>query len=127
MATGDNFSLKKQRGNKSNPQQFFRLWIIVVVLELSAMALGIAFFLMVHGLIFGIAWFVPFWEPAHRIYSKVLNTQASEFVRAPIPWWRVILLIVKALLVLFFFYLGIKYLMEDGFLGQNIIYSILSS
>ena len=99
---------------------------IVMLLELSALILGIAFFMIVYSLIHGVLWFSPHWEPAHRIYCKVLKVQGSEFVRAPLSWKQATLLGIKLLYLLIFFAGGLYVLLAEGFLGQNFIYHFMT-
>ena len=99
---------------------------IVMLLELSALILGIAFFMIVFSLIHGVLLFSPHWEPAHRIYCKVLKVQGSEFVRAPLSWKQVALLGIKFLYLLIFLAGGLYALMAEGFLGQNFIYHFMT-
>ena len=127
MKTNDNPKLQKQDERIADTKQIFRLWVIVAILELVAIALGLAFFFIVHAIIFGAAWFALYWRPAYQIYTKVLNIQDSEFVTVPIPWWRTIILSVKAIIVIFFLYFGIKTLLTNGFLAQNLIYIFVTN
>ncbi len=98
-----------------------------IVVGFVSLAVGIAFFLISQGLILGILWFLLYWEPAYRVYVRLMQIPQAQFIRAPIPWWRAILLGMKVLLVLLFFSLGIRILITNGFLGQNLIYAILTS
>jgi hypothetical protein len=123
----NNTDLQKNISKLMNPNLLLRLIAITVILEFSSLALGFAFFLIVHGLIFGVLWFMFYWEPAYRIYTRILQLPPTQFVRAPIPWWRIGLLGVKAIIILFFLYLGMRILISNGFLGQNLIYAIFKS
>jgi ABC-type arginine transport system permease subunit len=119
--------LQKQDERIANTKQIVRLWVIVAILEIVAIALGLAFFFIVHAIIFGVAWFALYWRPAHQVYTKALNIQDNEFVRVPIPWWRTVILSVKAIIVIFFLYFGIKTLITNGFLAQNLIYIFVTN
>jgi hypothetical protein len=125
MAMKHSPELQEQLKRFTNPKHFFRMWVVFAVLEFSALALGIAFFLLVHGVIFGIIWFAFYWEPAYRIYTRVVNIESTRFIKLPLPWWRIILLCIKGLLVLLFFYIGVKVILDNGLLGQNLIYMFL--
>ena len=68
-----------------------------------------------------------YWRPAFIIYTKALNIQNLKFIRMPLPWWRIIILGVKGYIVVFIIYLGLKFIIDEGVLGQNLIYSIAIS
>jgi hypothetical protein len=40
----------------SDTRNFFRAWAVFAILEIGELILGIAFFIIIHGVIFGIAW-----------------------------------------------------------------------
>jgi hypothetical protein len=104
-----------------------RLIVIVLVLELGSLLLGVAFFLMVHGLIFAMLWLLPYWEPVYRIYACIFRLPQDQFARVPITWWRIILLGLKAIVVIYCLGAGLWILVTNGFLGQNFIYALLQS
>ncbi len=125
--TRGNTGLQEHISKLIDSKLFLRLMVTLAIVELGSLALGITFFLIAHGLIFGVLWFVLYWEPAYRVYVRLLRIPETQFTRAPIPWWRAIVLGVKALVVLSFLCLGIRILAANGFLGQNLIYAILTS
>jgi hypothetical protein len=125
--TDNKADLPKHDANLISSENLLRLIVIVLVLELGSLILGIAFFVMLHGLIFGIVWFIPYWEPAHRVYTSILHLPPNQFRRTPIPWWRAILLGIKAAIVLYCLYAGIWILITHGFLDQNFIHTLIQS
>jgi hypothetical protein len=118
--------LKEYVSKLTNPRLFLRGWLVLACLEFGALLLGIAFFIIIHGVIFGVAWLVPFWKPAFTAYTKALGIKDIDFIPLPIRWWQAIMLAIKMTVVLFFFYFGIKFLLTKGFLDQNFIYLICS-
>ena len=102
-----------------------RRCLVMAILELGAISLGIAFFIIIHGFLLGVSRFVFYWKPAFIIYTKVMNIKDVDFIRVPIPWWRAILLGIEACIALFFIYFGIKLLITHGILEQNLLYQII--
>ena len=110
----------------ADPKLLLRAMLVLAVLELGALLLGVAFFIIIQGLFLGVAWFFLYWKPAFAIFTKSLNIEDVEFMRLPIPWWRVILLGIKALIILFLICFGTQFLFTHGFLDQNLIYQLIS-
>ena len=111
-----------------DPRLFLRLWVIVSILLLISVALGYSFLIIMVGTVFGLLWFVGYWEPSYRILTKALciSDPNHEFMRAPLPWWRAIILIIKFAFVSFSIFIGFRILFTQGFLEQNLIYLIFS-
>jgi hypothetical protein len=107
---------------KLNPaNHLLRTMLVMVVYYIFALLLGIAFFIIALGFSLGVRWFFLYWEPAFRIYTKALKIQNVTFMKMPMPWWRVVILVLKACIVLWIVYIGAKILINDGFLAQNLI------
>jgi hypothetical protein len=110
----------------TNPRLLLRGWLVLACLEFGALLLGIAFFIIIHGVILGVAWLVPFWKPAFIAYTKALGVKDVGYITLPIRWWHAIMIVIRMTVVLFFFYFGIKFLLSKGFLDQSLIYLICS-
>ncbi|MFZ2098139.1 MAG: hypothetical protein WAV05_16010 [Anaerolineales bacterium] len=126
MAKGISPELQEYVSKLSNPRLFLRGWLVLAGLEFGALLLGFAFFVIIHGVIFGVAWLMLYWRPAFLAYTKAMGIRDVEFIKLPIRWWQAILLVIKIGFVLFFFYFGTNLLFIRGFLGQNLLYALLS-
>lgn len=111
------------------PRVLLRGMGLYLLLAFLSLSLGIAFFLITIGFVQLVLWFAFYWEPAYRIFVKVLNvpTLNRDFVRIPITWWRLVPLSLKAGFILFCFYYAFRILATQGFLNQNIIYWLITN
>ena len=50
-----------------------RLIGITLLLEVFSLLLGVAFFAMMHGLVFGILWLAPYWDFARKIVTRTVG------------------------------------------------------
>jgi hypothetical protein len=100
-----------------------RLMGIVLVVELAALMLGISFFLIAKGLVFGVLWLAPYWQPAGNILSKITQNAFPLPVATirKIAWHSAIILVVKIAVAVGIVALGLTVLFQRGFCGQNLI------
>lgn len=100
--------------------------MVATAILLFSLLLGVSFFLISQGLLFGVLWFAPNNEQAYKLLCILLNKQNQDvkFIRLPIPRYRYFILIIKAILILYAIYLGFCILVTNGFLQQNVIYMI---
>ena len=126
MKTGNSPEMHEYLSKLISFKVLIRGWLVLAILLLCAFLLGFAFVFILQGIFLGVLWFMLYWKPAFLIYTKALNIKDIEFVRFPIPWYRVIFLGIRAYLSIFIIYFGLKLLFIEGFLGQNLIYRILA-
>jgi len=106
------------------PRSFLRVAGIVFVIEIIALAFGIAFFIITSSLWLGLRWFSLYWQPAYfLLFIKLADIRdiPPELSKPDLPWYRIIILLIKAAIVLGIFYLGVNILIKQGFCGQSLI------
>lgn len=107
-----------------HPRVLLRVIASVLLVDLIALALGIAFLFIVHGLIFTLFFLARYWSPAYGVLTRLLgrHENAQVFTPLPITWWRIPLLIVNVGMRLALIVIGLWVLYSGGFWGQNLIY-----
>ena len=99
------------------------LYAAIVVISLF---LGMGFFFLLFSLVSVALWFADDWEPAHWMMLALLRLRPKSpgFYPRPRNLWRVILMVFKAVVILYCLYLGFS-ILHRGFFEQNIIYLLL--
>jgi hypothetical protein len=112
-------NLQKAEISKS----LLRLIGIMVLLDVSALVAGIAFFMIVHGALLGIRWSAPYWKFTRNIFVKASGFPETNILlnKNQITWWQGINLLLKAATVFAFLILGLWILVRNGFCEQNFI------
>lgn len=111
---------------KTHP--FYRTCFFIGLPVFISFFLGLAFILIVQGLVFGFLWLAPYWSVTYQLLRKKLyfpsvNLQVTNI---PITWWRIPLIGVKVLISFAMIYFGFKILFAQGFLQQNLLWLLFS-
>jgi hypothetical protein len=111
------------------PERLLRLMILYLAWVFFSLALGFAFFLINTSVAHFVFWFAPYYKPAERIFSWAAGISEPEdgLFHQHFSGWRIFAISVRAVLLSLIFVLGLQILVREGFLGQNLIYLILSS
>lgn len=117
--------MENKPNNLINALPIMNVLKVYLLLCFSSLLLGFSFFLIIEAMIHGVLWFAPYWKPAYLVIGKVIKAPEIQFPGLKITWWRVIVLILKAFIVLATFVFGLFTLKESGFLGQNLFYLLL--
>ena len=101
----------------------------VVLLDVLALILGWAFFLIVHGLMYSIIWLAPYWSYARKVFVKFtgLPDTIPLIAKNPLTCWSLVVFAIKAITLILFFILGLWGLFRNGFCGQNFICLAMSN
>ena len=124
----NNQALIDQWKKLRDPKIFLRFILISFAIHMFALALGFAFLIITLGFSYGFRSLIMYWEPAYRLFVKVLQMPDTdtEFIRAPLHWYRVIFLTIKLAFSLYIIYVAIYHiLLANGFLEQNLIYLLI--
>ena len=99
------------------------VFYVVIIFGLIPILLGIAFIFIGYSIFLGIGWSFLYWEPAYSLGIRFLKLpyDPQKFVRLHIPLYRVPILIVKASVVLYLMYWGLRILITQGFCGQSFL------
>jgi hypothetical protein len=119
MGTTEN---KPDQLHKSESPNRVLLIIKIVLLEIFAILAGVSFFMIVHGLLYGIYWTAPYWKFTRTLLVKVTGfSETHRFIKTQqITWQRAIFLFPKVIILLAFLVFGLWLLFHDGFCGQNL-------
>jgi hypothetical protein len=106
-----------------------RLLRTVLALTLFCLVLGTGFFLIFLGLIWIVLRLAPYWWPAYWFLARLSGIRdIPATIRPPVlPWWHLVLLLVRLVLGLLLIFFGVQLLVRQGFYGQNIIWSLVES
>lgn len=110
--------------SRNNSKYFLRLIIAFIFLLLLSSLLGIFFILIMQGLIFTSLHLAFFFQPAFALVSKLIGLDNSEitFVPHKPKWWESPIWIINTLIFSLPLIAGIWFLIQEGFLNQNLIY-----
>ena len=104
-------------------KSLLRLMGIIILLDASALAAGISFFMIIHGALLGIRWSAPYWKFTRNIFVKATGFPEKNILlnKNQIASRQGINLLFKAVTVVLFFILGAWILIRNGFCGQNLM------
>jgi hypothetical protein len=106
---------------------FWRLIAVdTLILLATLVVLGIAFMLIVQGILMALVRLAPVWPPAGRLIDGAThNPEGTPLFPTPITsTWGRILIAWPAVLWLGMSAIGVWILARDGFLPQNLIYQL---
>lgn len=95
---------------------------IVLLVEVSALLAGIAFFLIIHGLVFAVLFLAPYSAFVRRLFGKVFGSPFRLPVVNKLTWWQWVDFLLKMSIAIASIGSGIWALVRFGFYGQNFIY-----
>lgn len=72
-----------------------------------------------------ILWSTIYWEPAAKLVWKVLGIHNKTFIKQKWTWSRSLGLVFRAALLGVIIYFGTRIWIREGFLGQNLIYTMI--
>jgi len=100
----------------------------LLVVDVIALALGFAFFLIAHGILMSLLRIAPYWRPAGKVFQRVFDQSNSPetAVRFPIRGYHAFRFIRSAALWVVFIGIGVWMLIQNGFCTQNIICIIVN-
>ena len=96
---------------------------VVLLAEAVILAAGVAFLLILHGLVFALILSARYWRPPFDLWVRVLRDPEYAWVFTPVPmtWWRVLFFIVNMTVRLGMIAVGLWIIFKVGFCGQNFI------
>jgi uncharacterized transporter YbjL len=101
----------------------FRFTGLLFLFELLTLTAGIGVWMVFHGLRVGGSRLTIYWRPARSWLAAILKHREEAFLRTPaMTWSRWISLAINLSFSLFIIYIGIRILVQNGFLSQNLIY-----
>jgi hypothetical protein len=112
-----------QQNKRNLVRSILRLCGAILATEIAALALGFAFFLIVHGLIIGVIKLARYWRPAFIVFTSITGAidTPPAFTRFPIGPCTAINLILWGVTALASIGLGIWMLLSSGFCAQSLI------
>ena len=104
------------------PVVILRLFVLLLLTNLIALALGVAFVLITFGLFNGGYRLAQFWQPAYTFFVKVLRIPDAPAKLPPYRnhRWIPLATFLYAALTIGFIAWGVWWLSDKGFCGQNL-------
>ena len=111
------------KGGTLLPQIMIRSIVLSIAFMFASLTMGFAFLFFALGFFQYVQWFFPYSQPAYSMAIWILNLKhmPPKLLKPDIPLHRYLLLIIKGVMVIAFFYLGIYILLTQGFCNQNLI------
>ena len=117
---------------KENKTALIRMWISLAIIYIVGLLLGIGFFLIAIGAFFAIKRFMIYWPQGRKwlvnMFDLKIHTKPTQnksvFYQRLISIYQITISLVYVLIGSFIIKLGVDILLQNGFLGQNLIYSI---
>ncbi|HUI90209.1 MAG TPA: hypothetical protein VLX61_15935 [Anaerolineales bacterium] len=110
---------------KKSWNNVFRYGSYLAIFKFLTLAGGIGIWMIRHSLRIGGLRLADYWKPARSWLIKLLKIQDERWRQTPvITWYRGISLLLYLSIAFLFLFFGVKILLENGFLNQNLIYLI---
>ena len=95
---------------------------ILLLVDIIALVLGVAFFLIAHGIAMTTLRLAVHWQPAHRLVKRLALGTSTSGTAAPLTTISKVSLLISIAIRVSLISLGVWLLFDLGFLGQNIIW-----
>jgi len=111
------------RGSKSITRSLLHGMGFLLVVDIVALALGFAFFLIAHGTLMGLLRLAPYWRPAAKVFRLAFDQPNSSdaIAQLPVRGYHAFRLIRTVAVMAILVGLGVWLLVQNGFCAQNII------
>jgi hypothetical protein len=105
---------------------FLCIWGSFLVFEILTLLIGLAIWMIAHGIYLITSRLVLYWKPARTLAMRTMKIQNAEYFVVPaMTWWRYISVGMYITIGSVMVYFGFKTLLASGFLNQNLIYLLI--
>ena len=112
----------KQEKEPDIGRGILRAWGFLLLVDVIALVLGIAFLLIAHSIAMGTLRLGVHWQPAHRLVKHLAFGPSTSGTAAPLTTLGVVCLFISIAVRALMIGLGVWLLFDFGFWGQNLIW-----